>query len=233
MSAAPLTLEILRQTAVATLATVLRQNGLRSVWMSGPRPLLAGQPRIAGPAFTLRFTPAREDITTPESLVGPHSPRGVLEQIPAGCVVVVDAMGSVEAGVFGDIICARMQLRGVAGVVTDGAIRDWAGMKRLEWPIWANGSAAPASPAKFHFADTQVAVACGGTTVLPGDIIVADDDGAIVVPSAMADAVAGLAREKERFEAWVFDRVREGERLEGLYPPNEQTKARFENAGRQ
>jgi regulator of RNase E activity RraA len=227
MIIAAATLDILRLTTVATIATVLRQNGLQSVWMSGPRPITAGQPRIAGPAFTLRFTPAREDITTPQSLVGPHSLRAVLETMPAGCVVVVDAMGCVEAGVVGDIISARMQLRGVAGLVTDGAIRDWAGMKRLQWPVWVNGSAAPASPAKFHFADTEVPVGCGGVTVLPGDIVVADDDGAVVVPYSLAEVVASAARYKEHFEDWVFDRVREGELLEGLYPPNEKTKARF------
>jgi regulator of RNase E activity RraA len=221
------TLDVLRDTAVATLATVLRQNGLHRVWMRGPRPIATGQPRIAGPAFTIRFIPAREDIPTHESITGPNSPRAALEKMPQGCIVVADAMGVVDAGVFGDIICARMQFRGVAGLITDGAIRDHAGMIKLGWPVWADGTSAPASPAEFHCAGSQAAVACGGVTVFPDDVVVADDDGAIVIPVAMADAMAQAGRDKDRFEAWVFDQVRAGASLDGLYPPNEATKQRY------
>jgi regulator of RNase E activity RraA len=195
--------------------------------MRGPRPIASGQPRIAGPAFTIRFVPAREDISTPESIVGPRSPRAAIEKMPEGCVVVADAMGITDAGIFGDIVCARMQVRKVGGLVTDGAIRDLAGLVKLDWSVWANGTAAPASPAEFYCADTQVAVACGGVAVLPGDIIVADDDGAIVIPAAMAESVALAGRDKDRFEEWAFARVRAGELLAGLYPPDEKTKERF------
>ncbi len=227
MTVSPSTLEILRGTAVATLATVLRQNGLRSIWMRGPRPIATGQPRIAGPAFTLRFVPAREDISTPESIVGPRSPRAAFEKMPEGSIVVVDAMGVVDAGVFGDIVCARMQYRKVAGLITDGAIRDLAGMVKLNWPIWANGTSAPPSTAEFYCADTQTIVACGGVTIFPGDIVVADDDGAIVIPIAMAEKVAQAGREKDLFEEWVFKQVKAGALLDGLYPPNEETKQRY------
>jgi regulator of RNase E activity RraA len=220
-------LDMLGKTAVATISTVLRQKGFNRISMRGPRPLTQGQKRIAGPAYTMRFVPAREDITTAMAVSGPTSPRAVMEEIPEGAVVVVDAMGLRAAGVFGDIICARMQMRRVAGLVTDGAIRDLVGMKKLDWPIWADGTTAPPSPAEFFCADTEVAVACGGVTVFSGDIVVADDDGAIVVPAAIAEAVAADAYEKDRFEEWVYDQVKQGALLDGLYPPNEATKERY------
>jgi regulator of RNase E activity RraA len=224
------TIDLLRRIAVATLATVLRQKGLRSVCMYGPRPILGGQPRIAGPAFTVRFVPAREDIATPESMTGPRSLRAAIDVMPPGCIVVADAMGITEAGVFGDIGCARMQYRRVAGLVTDGGIRDFAGTSGLGWPIWASGAASPPSLARLHCAQKQVAVACGGVAVLPDDIVVADDDGAIVIPAAMADSVVVEALEKHHLEEWILERVRSGESLEGLYPPNERTKERFKAA---
>ncbi|WIW50443.1 ribonuclease activity regulator RraA (plasmid) [Bradyrhizobium sp. 62B] len=217
----------LEKTAVATVSTVLRQKGFTRVSLRGPRALVEGQKRIAGPAYTMRFVPAREDITTTMAVTGPTSPRAVMEKIPAGAVVVVDAMGLRSAGVFGDIICARMQTRGIAGLVTDGAIRDLVGMKKLNWPIWADGTTAPPSPSEFFCADTQVAVACGGVTIFPGDIVVADDDGAVVVPAAIAEAVAVEAFEKDRFEEWVYDQVKAGALLDGLYPPNDATKERY------
>lgn len=220
-------LQILVKTAVATISTVLRQKGFTRISMRGPRPLTEGQKRIAGPAYTMRFVPAREDITTAMAVSGPTSPRAVMEKIPAGAVVVVDAMGLRSAGVFGDIICARMQMRGVAGLVTDGAIRDLVGMKKLDWPIWADGTTAPPSPSEFFCADTEIPVACGGVTVFPDDIVVADDDGAIIVPAAMAEAIAAEAYEKDRFEEWVYDEVKTGALLDGLYPPNDATKERY------
>lgn len=227
MIVAPATLQTLEKTAVATVATVLRQKGVHRVALQGPRPLREGQRRIAGPAFTMRFVPSREDIPTALAVSGPTSPRAMMETIPDGAVVVVDAMGAQGAGVFGDIICARMQIRGVAGLITDGPIRDFVGMKKLDWPIWANGTTSPPSPAAFFCADSQVAVACGGVTVFPGDIVVADDDGAVVVPAAIAEVVAVEAFEKDRFEEWVYEQVKSGAVLDGLYPPNDATKERY------
>ncbi len=227
MSVSREVMQLLEKTAVATISTVLRHKGFNRVSMHGPRALKEGQKRIAGPAFTMRFVPAREDISTSMAVTGPTSPRAVMERIPAGAVVVVDAMGLRSAGVFGDIICARMQMRGVAGLVTDGAIRDIVGMKKLDWPIWADGTTAPPSPSEFFCADTQVTIACGGVTIFAEDIIVADDDGALVIPAAMAEAVAAEAYEKDRFEEWVYDQVKSGAVLDGLYPPNDATKQRY------
>ena len=126
--------------ATATVTTVLLKKGLRNVWMRGTRPLRAGQPRIAGRAFTLRFVPAREDLATPESWSSPKSTRAAIEAMPAGCIAVADAMGVTDAGIFGDILCARMKKRGVAGLVTDGIMRDVAGVLGTGLPVCARAS---------------------------------------------------------------------------------------------
>src|SRR3974390_2593080 len=137
--------EILRGVTTATLTTILLKKGLRNVWVRGPMPIRPGQPRIAGRAFTLRFVPAREDLATPESWSSPISPRAVIEAMPEGCIAVVDAMGVTDAGIFGDILCARMKKRGVAALVTDGVVRDLAGVLGTKLPLWCRGAAAPPS----------------------------------------------------------------------------------------
>src|SRR5438874_9082361 len=118
----------LRAVSTATLTTILLKKGVRRTWMQGPKPLAAGYPRAVGPAFTLRFVPAREDLATPESWASPRSTRGAIEDMPEGAIAVADAMGVTDAGIFGDILCARMAKRRVAGLVTDGVMRDVAGV---------------------------------------------------------------------------------------------------------
>jgi regulator of RNase E activity RraA len=120
----------------ATLTTVLLKKGLLNVWMRGTKPLQPGQSRLVGRAFTLRFVPAREDLATPASWGAPISTRAAIEAMPAGCIAVADAMGVVDAGILGDILCARMKKRGVAGMVTDGVIRDLAGVLNTQLPVW-------------------------------------------------------------------------------------------------
>ena len=124
MTLAPKIIETLSAVSTATVTTILLKKGLRNVWMRGTRPLAPGQPRLVGRAFTLRFVPSREDLATPESWFSPTSTRAAIEVMPAGCIAVVDAMGVTDAGIFGDILCARMKQRGVAGLVTDGVVRD-------------------------------------------------------------------------------------------------------------
>lgn len=222
------TLERLESISTATLTTVLLKKGLRNVWLRGARPLQAGQKRVAGPAFTLRFVPAREDLSTPESWASPVSTRAAIEAMPEGCIAVVDAMGVRDAGIFGDILCQRMKVRGVAGLVTDGVVRDLAGVLATELPVWCNGAAAPPSVAGLTFVGWQEPIACGGVAIFPGDTLVVDDDGAVVIPQAMLDDVLAIAVEQEKFEAWVIDEVRSGVPLPGLYPANAETKARYE-----
>jgi regulator of RNase E activity RraA len=212
----------------ATITTVLLRKGLRNVWMRGTRPIRAGQGRKIGRAFTLRFVPAREDLATPASWAAPISTRAAIEAMPAGCIAVVDAMGVKDAGIFGDILCARMAKREVAGLVTDGVVRDIAGVLGTNLPVWCDGAAAPASVAGLTFVAWQQPIGCGGVAVFPDDLIVADDDGAVVIPAALVEAVAAEGVEQERQEGWIMSEVDKGVPLPGLYPPNEAAKARYE-----
>lgn len=213
--------------STATLTTVLLKKGLRNVWLRGTAPLRPGQKRLVGRAFTLRFVPAREDLATPESWSSPKSTRAAIEAMPAGCIAVVDAMGIADAGIFGDILCARMRKRGVAALVTDGAVRDLAGVLGTGLPVWCRGAAAPPSVAGLTFVDWQLPIGCGGVAVFPDDLIVADDDGAVVVPAALIEHVLATAPEQESFEAWIMREVEAGVTLPGLYPPNAETAARY------
>ena len=217
----------LRQVSTATLTTVLLKRGLRNVWMRGARPLNPGQPRQVGAAFTLRFVPAREDLATPESWSSPISTRAAIEAMPEGCIAVADAMGVTDAGVFGDILAARMVKRGVAALVTDGVLRDLAGVQATGLPVWCGGVAAPPSVAGLTFVGWQEPVGCGGVAVMPGDIVVADQDGAVVIPAALLETVLVEAPVQERMEAWIMDEVARGVALPGLYPMDAATKARY------
>jgi regulator of RNase E activity RraA len=225
--------ETLATISTATLTTLLLKRGLRRVWMRGTRPLQPGQPRLVGPAFTLRFIPAREDLATPEAWSSPRSTRAAIEAMPEGSIAVVDAMGVGDAGIFGDILCARMKQRGVTALVTDGAVRDVAGVRGTGLPIWCQGGAAPPSVAGLTFVGWQEPIGCGGVAVYPDDVVVADDDGAVLIPAALVEEAAVAGPEQERLEAWIMGEVEGGAALPGLYPPNAETKARYDASGRQ
>lgn len=222
------TIETLQAVSTATLTTILLKKGLRNVWLRGTRPIRTGQPRIVGPAFTLRFVPAREDLATPASWASPISTRAAIEDMPQGVVVVADAMGVLDAGIFGDILCARMVKRGVAGLVTDGVVRDAAGVLGTGLPVWCDGVAAPPSVAGLTFVAWQQPIACGGVAVFPDDVIVVDDDGAVLIPAALLAEVVAEAPEQEAMEAWIMEEVDKGAPLPGLYPMNAETRARYE-----
>ena len=221
-------IKALESVTTATLTTVLLKQGLRNVWMRGTRPLASGQARRVGRAFTLRFVPAREDLATPASWASPISTRAAIEAMPEGVIAVADAMGVTDAGIFGDILCARMGKRGVAALVTDGVIRDIAGVLGTGLPVWCQGTAAPASVAGLTFVGWQQPIGCGGVAVHPNDVVVVDADGAVLVPAALLDEVLEAAVEQERQEAWIMSQVEAGVPLPGLYPPNEANKARYE-----
>ncbi|MBN9063055.1 MAG: ribonuclease activity regulator RraA [Rhizobiales bacterium 65-9] len=224
----PAVIATLSQITTATVTTILLKKGLRNVWMRGTKPARPGQPRLVGRAFTLRFVPAREDLATPESWSSPISTRAAIEAMPAGCICVADAMGVTDAGIFGDILCARMKKRGVAGLVTDGALRDAAGVLGTGLPLWCDGFAAPPSVAGLTFVAWQQPIACGGVAVFPDDVVIVDDDGAVLIPQALVDEVVKQAPEQERMEAWIMTEVDRGAQLPGLYPMNAETKARYE-----
>jgi regulator of RNase E activity RraA len=220
--------EIFRALSTATITTVLLKKGLRNVWMRGPQPLQALDQRYVGKAFTLRFVPAREDLATPASWASPLSTRAAIEDMPVGAIAVVDAMGVRDAGIFGDILCARMVKRGVAALITDGVMRDVAGVLGTGLPVFASGVAAPPSVAGLTFVGWQEPISCGGVAIFPSDLIVADRDGAVVVPKDLVAEIAREAPDQEALEAWIMDEVHSGAPLPGLYPPNAENKARFE-----
>ena len=213
----------------ATLTTLLLKKGLRRIWMRGTRPLQAGQPRVVGRAFTLRFVPAREDLATPESWSSPRSTRAAIEAMPAGCIAVVDAMGCTDAGIFGDILSARIRKRGVAGLVTDGVVarrRRRAGHRTTRL---VSGHRRAAVRGR---ADVRGLAGADrlrrGSRCSPDDLVVADGDGAVVIPSALVAEMGAAGPEQERLEAWIMAEVEGGAPLPGLYPPNDETRARYE-----
>ena len=218
---------ILTRVSTATITTVLLKKGLRNVWMRGARPLRPGQPRLVGEAFTLRFVPAREDLATPESWSSPISTRAAIEAMPEGAIAVVDAMGVSDAGIFGDILCARMVKRGIAALVTDGVVRDLEGVLGTGLPVWCTGAAAPPSVAGLTFVGWGEPIGCGGVAVFPNDVVVADQDGVVLIPQALLDHVVAEGEEQERMEAWIVGEVNAGAVLPGLYPMNAETKARY------
>jgi len=218
----------LERVTTATITTLMIKKGLRNIWMRGTKPLNPGQPRLVGKAFTLRFVPAREDLATPESWSKPISTRAAIEAMPEGCIAVADAMGVTDAGIFGDILCARMKKRGVAALVTDGVMRDVAGVRGTKLPVWCQGAAAPPSVGGLTFVNWGEPVGCGGVAVFPDDWIVVDDDGAVVIPAAFIEQMVTEAPEQERLEGWIMEEVERGHVLPGLYPPNAENKARYE-----
>ena len=163
-------IDALRPVSTATITTVLLKHGLRRVWMRGTRPIRPGQSRIVGRAFTLRFIPAREDLATPASWSSPRSTRAAIEDMPPGCVAVADAMGVTDAGIFGDILCARIKQRGVAALVTDGVVRDMAGVLNTGLPVWCQGAApllpSPLSPSSIGRSQSAAAASPSIPTIL-------------------------------------------------------------------
>jgi regulator of RNase E activity RraA len=224
---APDIVAALQGVSTATITTILLKKGLRNVWMRGANAVRPDAPRVIGPAFTLRFVPAREDLATPESWASPTSTRAAIEAMPAGAVAVVDAMGATGAGIFGDILCARMAKRGVAALITDGMLRDITGVLATGLPVWCQGAAAPPSVAALTFVGWQQPIGCGGVAIFPDDIVVADRDGAVVIPAALVEHVASAGPEQEALESWTLAEIERGVPLPGLYPANDATRARY------
>ena len=228
---APLPDQLWRDLALATtatLSTALARRGLHAVCMIGPRPLRAGM-RLAGEAYTLRLLPTREDLGEPTFLADPAYPqRHAIETVGPGQVLVVDARGDLRAGILGDILTLRIARRGAAGLVIDGAVRDAAGVAGTGLPVFAAGAHPLQHTAVHVAADEQLPIQCGGVLVKPGDVIVGDDDGVLVIPRAVAAEVAADAAEQERLEQFVLRKIDAGSSIRGVYPPNEATRAEYE-----
>jgi regulator of RNase E activity RraA len=225
------TKRLLRATTTATLTTQLFKRGLRNTFIQGVHRITASAPMLIGEAYTLRMIPAREDLDHPGMFDDRSYPqRRAIEECPAGQVLVIDCRGKAGGGSLGDILITRLMQRGVAGVVTDGAVRDTPQIIPLAWPVYAAGAAAPASFAYHHAVDLQQPIGCGEVPVFPGDVLVGDGEGVVVIPRHLVGEVARDAVAQEQIEAWILDQVRAGQGIFGLYPPDAATRERYEAA---
>ena len=219
----------LGKVSTATLTTVLFKRGLRNVFIQGVFLLNRDAPRMVGEAYTLRYIPAREDVDQLGAFEGRgHPQREAIEACPPGAVLVMDARRDASAATGGDILMTRLQVRGAAGVVTDGGLRDSQTIEKLPWPAYCGARSAPLNLVRHHAVDSQVPIGCGGVAVYPGDVLVGDGEGVVVIPAGLADEVAKEAAAQTEFEDWVEMKVKEGRGIFGLYPPSAETRAEFE-----
>ena len=225
----PETRDQLKGVSTATLTTALFKRGLRNVFMQNVFLLNRDAPRMVGEAYTLRYIPAREDLDTLGGFEGRgHPQREAIEACPPGHVLVMDARRDATAATGGDILMTRLMVRGVAGVVTDGGLRDSYTIEKLAWPAYCAARSAPLNLVRHHAVDSQVPIGCGGVPVYPGDVVVGDPEGVVVIPAKIAAEVAEEAAAQTLFEDWVEARVKEGRPIFGLYPPDAGTRAEFE-----
>jgi regulator of RNase E activity RraA len=226
---APDTLETLRAASTATITTQLFQLGFRNLFMNGIRPLNPAFCRFAGEAVTLRNIPMREDLDRVEGFRNPEHPqRKAIELVGAGQVLVMDCRGDLRGASGGNILMTRLKVRGAVGMVSDGAVRDSPEIARLDFPVFAAGASANLNLVAHHAADINVPIACAGVPVYPGDIIVGDEEGVVVIPRHLADEIAQPARDQEELERFILEKVASGAALPGTYPPNEQTLAEYQ-----
>jgi regulator of RNase E activity RraA len=219
----------LAEVGTATLTTQLFKRGLRNQFIQGVRPLNRCGRNLVGPATTLRYIPAREDLDVMEVFEDPNHPqRKAIETVPEGNVLVMDCRGDASAASAGGILLTRLKVRGVAGIVTDGGMRDVVDVEALDWPVYAKGPSAPANLARHHAVDVDVPIGCGGVAVYPGDWLVGDLDGVVVIPQEIVAEVAADALAQHGFEEWVMAEVQAGVSIKGLYPPDEATRKRYE-----
>lgn len=228
----PLTAETrqqLMQVSVATLCTALFKRGLRNQFIQDVHPLNATLPNMVGEAFTLRYIPAREDINPISVFLDrTHPQRVAVEQCPPGGVLVIDSRKDPRAASAGGILVARLMARGVAGVVTDGGFRDSPEIAKYAMPAYHTRPSAPTNLTLHQALDINVPIGCGDVAVFPGDVVVGDAEGVIVIPAHLADEVATEAVEMTAFEDFVTEKVHEGRSILGLYPPtDEQSRTDF------
>jgi regulator of RNase E activity RraA len=199
------------------------------MYMQGVRPLAySGEPMV-GEAFTLRYIPAREDLDHVGVFADPEHPqRKSIETVPPGHVLVCDCRRDPSAASGGSILLTRLEVRGVAGFVSDGGLRDSTAIAGLKMPVYCGGPAAPLNLVRHHAVDTNVPIGCGDVPVFPGDIVFGDDEGVVVVPRHLADEVARDAAEQELLEEFVIEEVRKGAPVIGTYPPSEAVRQRYE-----
>ncbi|MBP1843223.1 regulator of RNase E activity RraA [Rhizobium petrolearium] len=228
MTFAEETREKLKTVSTATLTTILLKRGLRNVFIHGIHKINSDAPRLVGPAFTLRYIPAREDIDHVGVFTDrTHPQRRAIEECPPGHVLVMDSRKDSTAASAGAILMTRLYMRGAAGVVTDGGFRDTPDIAKLPFAAYHAAPSAPTNLIRHHALDINQPIGCGDVPVYPGDIIVGDDEGVVVIPAAMAKEVADEAVEQTAFEDFVEERVKAGRGIFGLYPPGPEAEAEF------
>ena len=212
----------------ATLCTALFKRGLRNAFIQNVRPLNPALPNMVGEAYTLRTIPAREDLN-PISVFQDraHPQRRAVEECPPGAVLVIDSRKDARAASAGGILVTRLMKRGVSGVVTDGGFRDSPEIARLPFPAYHQRPSAPTNLTLHQALDINVPIGCGDVAVWPGDVVVGDGEGVVVIPFGIADEIAAEAVEMTAFEDFVMQQVQQGRSILGLYPPDEASRADF------
>lgn len=224
----PETLERLSRVPTATLATQLFKAGFRNTYLAGVTPINPGR-RMVGEAATVRFVPAREDLASFDAVATSEYPqRKAIDEVAPGQVLVMDCRGVSSVASAGEILMTRIKVRGAAGCVTDGAMRDYASIRKMDFPVYSQGMAAPAHVHRHLAVDMNVPIGCAGVLVMPGDIMVGDDEGVVCVPRHVADKVAQAGLDLEELEAFVLEKIKAGAPLRGTYPPSEAVRAEFE-----
>lgn len=223
------TLDLLGKVSTNTLAgLMIKLAGLRTRSITEARPLNPAHARFVGPAFTLRNVPVREDLTGRASIVSRQSPlHGTIDRIPPGSVLVIDMRGETSCGGLGDVMVAALAVRGVAALVTDGPMRDGEAIAAMAMPVFCNGVAPAPSNRALLAAGVQEVIGCGNVMVEPGDIVVGDADGVVVVPRHLAAQLAREGYELEQVETWIRERIEAGEPAASVYPPDAAIIARF------
>ena len=224
------TIKRLREVSTATLCTQLFKRGFRNVYIQGIRRLTTPSGgNLVGPAFTVRNIPAREDLDQLSAFENPNHPqRKAIESVPSGHVLVIDTRGEKRVASGGQILTTRLKVRGAAGLVSDGPVRDSGEIAKMDFPVFCAGGSAPLNLIHHHAIDLNVPIGCGGVAVYPGDVIVGDEEGVVVIPAHLADEVAADAAEQEKLEVFLLERVQSGAALPGTYPPNAETRAAYE-----
>ncbi len=227
----PKTLRRLQNASTATIATLLYKQGYTNCYIQGVSCLNEKRAKLVGPAFTLRYIASRVDTDQLEAFRSPDHPQRVaVETCPEGHVLVMDCRQDASAASAGSILLTRLEVRGAAGCVTDGGVRDATGAGQLSMPVFAAKPSAPTNLTKHHAVDINVPISCGGVPVYPGDVLVGDGDGVMVIPAHLVDMIAEAAEPMELFEEFVLQEVRRGVPIIGLYPPiDPDTLVRFDS----
>ncbi|MDJ0683605.1 MAG: ribonuclease activity regulator RraA [Alphaproteobacteria bacterium] len=219
----------LSNVSTATLTTVLFKHGLKNTFLPGVHKINPDAPRMVGPAYTLRYIPAREDLDTLDVFQNwEHPQRKAVEECPAGAVMMIDSRRNANAASAGSILISRLMVKGAAGIVTDGGFRDTPELAALDFPTYHSQPSAPTNLCLHHAVDINQPIGCAEVPVYPGDTVVGDGEGVVVIPAHLTDAVAEEAAAMTDYEDFVTERVLAGQRIFGLYPASPESRAEFE-----